>query len=465
MMLANVVFTTELLQTAMIPRYSTPDMTTLWAPQAKTRLWLQVELAVTHAQEALGLVPAGTHNALQQALANVFTCDEAATVLLERADAIELETRHDIIAFLTAVGEVVTANGSDAHRHLHLGMTSSDLIDTALSLQLQQSGALIVAALTDAREAVYQRALEFKNTPCIGRSHGIHGEPITFGLKLLTWVDELDRGLERLKSALEECRVGQISGAMGTYATNDPAIETAVCHSLGLKPSPTSTQVISRDIHAQFTWALASLGASLEKFSVELRHLQRTEVLEVEEGFAKGQKGSSAMPHKRNPISGENLTGLARLLRSYVTPALENVALWHERDISHSSVERVTLPDACQLAHYSLKRFTTLVANLQIFPENMARNLTLYGGVIFSQRVLLALIEAGSTREAAYTLVQRNAHLAWNRPSGDFKANLLKDSDVTHLLSPDALEACFNVAPYLAHVDTMFARFSSLKGA
>jgi adenylosuccinate lyase len=447
----------------MIPRYSTPEMTALWAPQAKTRLWLQVELAVTQAQEALDLVPSGTHAALQNALATVFTNDEAATALLERADAIEEETRHDIIAFLTAVKEVVEANGSDAHRHLHLGMTSSDLIDTALSLQLQQSGKLIIEALIDAREAVYQRALEFKDTPCIGRSHGIHGEPISFGLKLLTWVDELDRGLERLKTALEDCRVGQISGAMGTYATNAPVIEAGVCQSLGLKPCLTSTQVISRDIHAQFTWALASLGASLEKFSVELRHLQRTEVLEVEEGFAKGQKGSSAMPHKRNPISGENLTGLARLLRSYVTPALENVALWHERDISHSSVERVTLPDACQLAHYSLKRFTTLMTNLQVFPENMARNLTLYGGVIFSQRVLLALIEAGATRENAYTLVQRNAHLAWNRSTGDFKANLLADAEVTTLLSKDALGRCFEVAPYLAHVETIFFRFSSLK--
>lgn len=447
----------------MIPRYTTQQMTALWAPQAKTRLWLQVELAVTQAQEALGLVPLGTYNALQNSLATVFTNDAAATALLERADAIELETRHDIIAFLTAVGETVAQHGSDAHRYLHLGMTSSDLIDTALSLQLHQSGKLILEALTDAREAVYQRALEFKDTPCIGRSHGIHGEPISFGLKLLTWVDELDRGLERLNAALEDCRVGQISGAMGTYATNAPAIEASVCQALGLKPAKTSTQVISRDIHAQFLWALASLGASLEKFSVELRHLQRTEVLEVEEGFAKGQKGSSAMPHKRNPISGENLTGLARLLRSYVTPALENVALWHERDISHSSVERVILPDACQLVHYSLKRFTTLVANLQIFPHNMARNLKLYGGVVFSQRVLLALIDAGCTRENAYTLVQRNAHAAWNCPTGDFKANLLSDAEVSNLLLPDDLERCFEVAPYLAHVDAIFARFKSLK--
>lgn len=435
----------------MISRYTLPAMADCWSDQAKLTTWLAVELAVMAAQEGAGMVPQGTHQRVK----------EVAKIDHDRMLAIEAETHHDIIAFLTMVGE--SLDESD-RRFLHLGMTSSDLIDTALALQIQQAGELILSELTNCRQALWQRANEHRHTPMIGRSHGIHGEPITFGLKLLTFVDELDRAKSRLQTALESCREGQISGAMGTYAHNPPAIEAAVCDTLGLRLAKTSTQVIARDNHAQILWALASLGASVERLSTELRHLQRTEVLEVEEAFAKGQKGSSAMPHKRNPISGENLTGLARLLRSYVTPALENVALWHERDISHSSVERVVFPDAFILAHYMLVRMTRVMANLQVYPENMVRNMGLYGGVVFSQKVLLALVETGATREEAYHWVQRCAHAAWNTDGGDFKANVLADSDITTALSPAKITECFEPTSFLAHVDTIFARFETNNG-
>ncbi len=431
----------------MIDRYTLPEMATVWADDSRLSHWLAVELAVMNAQEAMGTVPAGTHARVSG----------AASVDIDRMLAIEKETHHDVIAFLTAVGETIP-NEAD-RRWLHLGMTSSDLVDTALSLQIKQAGELVCQVLATLRQTIWQRAVEHQHTPCIGRSHGIHGEPISFGLKLLTWVDELDRAQQRLAHALEEARVGQISGAMGTYAGSPPEVEAKVCESLGLNPAKTSTQVIGRDIHAQVVWALASVAASVERFSVELRHLQRTEVLEVEEAFAKGQKGSSAMPHKRNPISGENLTGLSRLIRSAVVPALENVALWHERDISHSSVERVMFPDAFILTHYMLVRLNRVMANLQVFPSNMRRNMTLYGGVIFSQRVLLALVDAGLTREDAYKLVQTHAHAAWNTESGDFKASLMADEQVTQTLSTEKLAACFDETVFLAHVDTIFARF------
>jgi adenylosuccinate lyase len=404
-----------------------------------------VELAVLEVQEKMGIVPAGVTEDVRKKAA----FDTA------RIDEIELEVKHDVIAFLTSVAEHVGENS----RYVHMGMTSSDLIDTALSLQVQKAGKLLQEKLSTLVETVKQRAEQHRKTPMVGRSHGIHGEPITFGLKLLNWMDELERQQKRLADALEENRVGQFSGAMGSYSNIDPKVEEEVCKLLGLKPARTSTQVISRDIHAQFFWSLASLASSLEKFAVEIRGLQKTDVLEVEEGFAQGQKGSSAMPHKRNPVSSENITGLARMVRSYVVPALENVVLWHERDISHSSVERVIYPDACILMHYMLNRFNQVLRDLVVHDQNMLRNMNRYGGVIFSQRVLLTLIEKGMSREAAYRVVQRNAHAAWNHEGESFQSNLKQDPEVTALLKPEEIEACFDVTDFLKHVPHVYSRF------
>jgi adenylosuccinate lyase len=430
----------------MIERYTLPDMAALWTQTARYDYWLRVELAAMAVQEAQGLVPEGT-SARARALASFDP---------QRIDAIEAQVKHDVIAFLTNVGESL---GEDS-RFLHLGMTSSDLIDTALALQLQDAGRLLRETLADVCDVVQQQALAHRHTVMIGRSHGVHGEPITFGWKLLGWLDELQRHQARLAAALEENRVGQLSGAMGTYPhTNTPEIEALFCQHLGLRPAKTSTQVISRDIHATWFLALGNLASSLEKFATELRHLQRTEVLEVEEAFSPGQKGSSAMPHKRNPISGENLTGLARLVRAATLPALENIALWHERDISHSAVERVQFPDTAILTHYMLRRFYTLVSGLVVHAHNMARNMSLYGGVVFSQRVMLALVGAGMLREDAYRLVQQHAHAAWNNPTGNFRARLAEDPLVLASLSPQALDTCFDPAPMLAQLDVVYARF------
>lgn len=429
----------------MIERYSLPEMSALWSREALFRTWLEVEIAVVAVQEAMGYIPSGVTADVQS----------KARFDIARIDEIEAEVRHDVIAFLTCVAESVGENS----RFVHLGMTSSDLIDTALALQIQRAGQLITHKLDELIETVRQRAVEHRDTVMVGRSHGIHGEPITFGLKLLNWLDELERQKKRLADALEENRVGQISGAMGSYSNIDPRVEEETCKRLGLKPARTSTQVISRDIHAQFFLALASLGTTIEKFSVEIRGLQKTDILEVEEGFAKGQKGSSAMPHKRNPISSENLTGLARMLRSYAVPALENVVLWHERDISHSSVERVIFPDACILAHYMLNRFNTVMQDLVVHADNMRRNMNRFGGIIFSQRVLLKLIEKGVSREDAYRMVQRNAHAAWNTHDGGFSANLKNDPEVTVRLSAAEIDGCLDVGDYLKHVPAVFARF------
>ncbi len=429
----------------MIERYTLPEMAALWTRHAVFETWLSVELAVLEVQERMGLVPVG------------ITADVRAKAAFDiaRIDEIEAEVRHDVIAFLTNVAEHVGENS----RFVHMGMTSSDLIDTALALQIQKSGQLIREKLSTLIDTVRRKAVEHRDTVMVGRSHGIHGEPITFGLKLLNWLDELERQQKRLDDALEENRVGQISGAMGSYSNIDPAVEEQVCALLGLKAARTSTQVISRDIHAQFFMALGSLATTIEKFAVEIRALQKTDILEVEEGFAKGQKGSSAMPHKRNPVSSENLTGLARLLRSYITPALENVVLWHERDISHSSVERVVFPDAFILAHYMLNRFNNVMNDLIVHKDNMRSNMNRFGGIIFSQRVLLTLIDKGLSREDAYRLVQKNAHTAWNVAGGDFKANLLADAEVTARLTPQTVEACFDVADYLRNVPAVYARF------
>ncbi|MEB3288055.1 MAG: adenylosuccinate lyase [Vampirovibrionales bacterium] len=436
----------------MIERYTLPEMGSLWAQEAKFETWLEVELAVLKVQEERGDVPEGIHKHVHA----------RAKFLISRIDEIELEVKHDVIAFLTNVAEYV----GDESRYVHMGMTSSDLIDTALSLQIQRAGKLLLEKLATLRQTVYQKAVEHQHTVMVGRSHGIHGEPITFGLKLLNWVDELDRQYERLNAALEENRIGQVSGAMGTYSNVDPDVEVRTCELLGLKPARISTQIISRDIHASLFSAFALLVSSLEKFATEIRGLQKTDILEVEEGFSKGQKGSSAMPHKRNPVASENITGLARLVRSYVMPALENIALWHERDISHSSIERVIFPDAFITLDYMLHRFNGVIANLGVHQDNMRRNLYRYGGVIFSQRVLLTLIEKGKlSRETAYTLVQRNAHSAWNTEDGDFKRNLLNDPEVTAVLGPLEIDACFDTSDYLKHVDVVFERFAQTKKA
>ncbi len=429
----------------MIERYTLPEMAALWTREAVFETWLRVELSVLEVQESMNIVPSGTFADVQA----------RAAFDVDRIDEIEAEVRHDVIAFLTSVSESVGENS----RYVHMGMTSSDLIDTALSVQVQQAGKLIVEKLETLIDTVRERALEHQNTVMVGRSHGIHGEPITFGLKLLNWMDELERQHARLLNALEENRVGQFSGAMGSYSNIDPAVEAGVCAALNLKVVKTSTQVISRDIHAQFFLALAQLATSIEKFAVEIRALQKTDILEVEEGFAKGQKGSSAMPHKRNPISSENLTGLARMLRSYVIPALENEVLWHERDISHSSVERIIYPDACILMHYMLNRFNGVMRDLVVHTENMRSNMNRFGGIIFSQRVLLTLIAKNVSREDAYRLVQRNAHAAWNQPGGDFKANLNADAEITDKLSVAEIESCFNEADYLKNIPAIFARF------
>lgn len=429
----------------MIERYTLPEMSALWTRDAIFKTWLKVELAVLEVQERMGLVPTGVTAEVRS----------KANFNIARIDEIELEVRHDVIAFLTNVAEYVGDNA----RFVHLGMTSSDLLDTALSLQIQESGRLIQEKLATLIATVREKAIEHRDTVMVGRSHGIHGEPITFGLKLLNWLDELKRHEKRFLEALEENRIGQISGAMGSYSNIDPQVEAQVCELLGLKPALTSTQVISRDIHAEFFMALGSLATSIEKFAVEIRALQKTDILEVEEGFAKGQKGSSAMPHKRNPVSSENLTGLARMLRGYIVPALENVVLWHERDISHSSVERVIFPDAFILAHYMLNRFNGVMRDLVVHKENMRANMNRFGGIIFSQRVLLKLIDKGMSREDAYRLTQKNAHAAWNTLDGDFRKNLLADAEVNALLTEDEIDACFDVADYLRNVPAIYSRF------
>jgi len=430
----------------MIERYSLPEMTAMWSMDAKYNAWLLVEIAVLAAHEQQGNIPAGTTEHVRK----------TAKFDVARIDEIELETRHDVIAFLTNLAEHI----GEPSRFVHLGMTSSDLIDTALNIQLQNAAPLILRKLLTLRETILRRAWEHKDSVMVGRSHGIHGEPITFGAKLLVWVDELARAEDRISIALKENAVGMVSGAMGTYAHLSPEIERITCEELGLTPVKASTQVIQRDRLANLMNSFALLASSIEKMAVEIRNLQRTDVLEVEEAFAKGQKGSSAMPHKRNPISSENLTGMARLVRSYALPCMENIALWHERDISHSSVERIVVPDAFIALHYMLNRFNTVMDNLLVYPENMHRNMNIYGGVIFSQRVLLSLIENGCSREAAYTLVQRNAHTAWNTEGGDFKTNCLNDVELVNALGDTkTLEACFDPAPLLSNINAIFERF------
>ena len=428
----------------MIERYTLPEMGRLWSEEAKFQSWLDVEIAATAANVELGRVPA-------EALA---TIREKARFEVARILEIEAEVRHDVIAFLTNVNEHV----GDAGRYIHVGMTSSDVLDTGLALQLKASVAVLRTELDALADALRQLAREHKATVMIGRSHAIHGEPITFGFKVAGWLAETERNRERLQRLETVVAVGQISGAMGTYANTDPQVEAITCRLLGLVPDTASTQVIGRDRHAEYVQTLALVGTSLERFSTEIRNLQRTDVLEVEENFAKGQKGSSAMPHKRNPIRSERIGGLARVLRSYTVAALENCALWHERDISHSSVERMMLPDCSVTLHFMLREMVEVVKGLGVYPQNMARNMNLYGGVVFSQRVLLALVESGLAREEAYRIVQRHAHTAWNTDGGDFRANLEADADVTARLSPEQLAACFSTDLHQANLGVIWER-------
>ncbi|MDJ0723999.1 MAG: adenylosuccinate lyase [Prochloraceae cyanobacterium] len=430
----------------MIERYTLAEMGELWTNSYKLKTWLDVEIAVCEAQAELGHIPS-------DAVAEI---KAKANFDPERVLEIEAEVRHDVIAFLTNVNEYV----GDAGRYIHLGLTSSDVLDTGLALQMLASLNLILECCEELIQAIRYQAQQHRYTVMVGRSHGIHAEPMTFGFKLAGWLAEMLRNRDRLVRLREDIAVGKISGAVGTYANIDPQIEEISCQKLGLKPDTASTQVISRDRHAEFVQQLALLAASIERFAVEIRNLQRTDVLEVEEFFSKGQKGSSAMPHKRNPIRSERLTGMARILRGNAVAALENVALWHERDISHSSVERIILPDSCILIHFMLKDITKLVKNLLVYPENMKRNMNLYGGVIFSQRVMLAMVEKGANRETAYAIVQKLAHQAWNQPEGDFHKLIAQNDEVAKILSPQEIESCFDPEHHLRNLDLVYQRLS-----
>ena len=427
----------------MIERYARPEMEKLWAQESKYRRWLDVEIAVCEANAEAGEIPAEAMKAIR----------ERADFDIGRIDEIEQTTRHDVIAFLTAVGEKV---GSES-RYIHVGLTSSDVLDTAFALQLRDAADIIIGDLEALLEVLKERAFEHRGTVMMGRTHGIHAEPITFGMKLALWFAEMERNLERVRRARESIRVGKISGAVGTFANVPPPVEARVCESLGLRSAPVSSQVVQRDRHAEFFSVLAITAGTIEKIAVEIRHLQRTEVLEAEEPFLSGQKGSSAMPHKRNPILSENLTGLARLMRSYAAASLENIALWHERDISHSSVERVIGPDATILADFMLARLTRLIQGLVVYPENMERNLGLTGGLIFSQQVMLELVHKGMSREAAYACVQRCA-MATRREGESFKSLLLGEPEVAGVLDESALDEILEPGHHLKHIDTIFQR-------
>ena len=427
----------------MIPRYSRPEMARIWEPEAKFSIWLKIETYAAQAMAELGLIPKHAADAVRKRGG----FDAA------RIDQIEREVKHDVIAFLTSVSEHV---GPEA-RFLHAGLTSSDVLDTCFNVQLVQAADLLIADADALLAALKARAFEFKDTLTVGRSHGVHAEPTTFGLKLATAYAEFARARERLVRAREEVATCAISGAVGTFAHVDPRVEAYVAKKLGLTPEPISTQVIPRDRHAAYFATLAVVASSIERLATEIRHLQRTEVLEAEEYFSEGQKGSSAMPHKRNPVLSENLTGLARVVRAYAQPALEDVALWHERDISHSSVERLIGPDATIALDFALVRLTGIIKGLVVYPERMRANLKRLGGLIHSQRVLLALTEAGVPREEAYRMVQRNAMKVWDT-GADFQAALLADKDVTKALSPDEIKAQFDLGYHTKHVNTIFTR-------
>ena len=427
----------------MIPRYTRSEMGRVWTDQRKFESWLAIELLVCEALSELGQIPAEAVREIKK----------KAAFNVERINEIEKVTKHDVIAFLTSVGDSI----GPLSRYLHYGLTSSDILDTSLAMLLKEASDIILQDIQRLTEILKKKALEHKETLMIGRSHGVHAEPITFGLKMALWYDEMKRNFLRMERAKAAISIGKISGAVGTFAHVPPFVEEFVCRQLGLKPAPISTQIVQRDHHAEFFTTLAIIASSIEKFSVELRHLQRTEVLEAEEFFSKGQKGSSAMPHKRNPISAENLSGLARMVRSYSLAALENVPLWHERDISHSSVERVIAPDATILIDYMLNRLASLIEKLIVYPENMKNNLERMGGLLFSEAILLVLTQKGLSREEAYAVVQRNAMKAWEKGE-NFKTLLFQDGEIQRLLNRDELDAIFDVQSHLKHLDDIFRR-------
>ena len=430
----------------MIPRYSRPEMTAVWSPETRFRIWFEIEAYAAEAMAEIGAIPKAAAKAIREK-------GDKARFDVARIDEIEKVTRHDVIAFLTHLAEFI---GPEA-RFVHLGLTSSDVLDTCLAVQLRRAGDILIADIDALLAALKRRAFEHKGTPTVGRSHGIHAEPTTFGLKLAVAYAEFGRARARLVAAREEISTCAISGAVGTFANIDPRVEAYVAAKLDLKPEPISTQVIPRDRHAAFFATLGVVASSVERLATEIRHLQRTEVMEAEEFFAEGQKGSSAMPHKRNPVLTENLTGLARIVRSAVTPALEDVALWHERDISHSSVERMIAPDATITLDFALARLAGVIDKLIIYPEAMRKNLDRLGGLIHSQRVLLALTEKGVARDDAYAIVQRNAMRAW-RGEGEFLALLKADKEVHEVLSADELETLFDLGYHVKHVDAIFDR-------
>jgi adenylosuccinate lyase len=432
----------------MISRYTRPDMGRIWSDQNKFQQWLEVELAASEALAEQGVVPAEAARLLRA----------HAAFEVARIHEIEREVKHDVIAFTTAVAEKLGAAGhAEASRWLHYGLTSNDVVDTAQALQIRQAYEILLAGLERMRPVLKRRALEFQHAVEIGRTHGVHAEPITFGLKLAIWYEEAGRNIRRLKAAAEDMRVGKVSGAVGTFAHIGPEIEEAICEKLGLRPAPVSSQVIQRDRHANFVATLAVLTASLEKIALEVRHLQRTEVREAEEYFSKGQKGSSAMPHKRNPVTCEQICGLARVVRANAQAAFENVALWHERDISHSSVERVILPDSTILADYLIEKTTKLIDQLLVYPERMRRNLDMTRGLVFSGQLLLDLAAAGMLREAAYRIVQRHAMEAWESES-DFRAAIEADPEIARVLTREQIAESFSLDRQLRNVDKIFAR-------
>lgn len=427
----------------MIERYSRKEMSRIWEPENRFRKWLEIEILACEAWAKLGKIP-------QKALDII---KARADFDIQSIDEIEKTVKHDVIAFLTSVAEFV---GSDS-RYIHRGLTSSDILDTSLALLLREAADLVVADIKGVMGVIKDRAFEHKHTVMIGRSHGIHAEPITFGLKMALWYEEMKRNLARMERAKEIISYGKLSGAVGTYANVPPFVEEYVCKKLGIKPAPVSTQIIQRDRHAEYFTTLAIIATSVEKFAVEIRHLQRTEVLEAEEPFTEGQKGSSAMPHKRNPVLSENLTGLARLVRGYANASMENIPLWHERDISHSSVERVIAPDATILVDFMLARLTGLIRDLVVYPDTMKENMNKLKGLLFSQAVLIALTEKGVTREDAYQIVQRSAMRVWKEKK-DFKALLLKDKAVAAKLSKKEVETCFDISKHVKSVDYIFKR-------
>jgi len=428
----------------LIERYTRPELAKIWSEENKYKIWLQVEIAALEGMQEIGKVP-------KEAVQKI---KEKARIDLKRIEELDREVHHDVIAFLTSLSESIGPEG----RYLHMGMTSSDLIDTSLAILLEQAGSVILKDIEGLILALKMKALEHKNTICIGRTHGVHAEPTTFGLKLLGFYDELHRAKERFNTAVSEIKTAMFSGAVGTYSNIDPRVEQIAAGKLGLTPTPVSTQVISRDRHAHYLCELAIMATIVEKIATEIRHLQRTEVLEVEEPFYSKQKGSSAMPHKRNPWRCENLCGLARLVRSYSLSSMENIPLWHERDISHSSVERIILPDSTTLVDFMLVRMNEIISGLNVYPENMRENLFKFGGVAFSQTILIKLVEAGLEREAAYKIVQENAHEAWNRKNGNFKQNIISNKEVLKYLKKEEIEDCFVPEKLVKNIDLIFNR-------